>query len=308
MIQVLEEKVTQELDGERFDIACTKLFPLLSRKQIKKIIDSGGAYLNQKRCSLAKSQVIQGNKVKLCWSEENMKPQKYSLKEEDTLIFEHQDYWIVQKPAGIPSQATLTSSTDTFFHALADCFPQKFSLSSMFLVHRLDKDTSGLMIIARNKKAQAFFENAFRKKLIHKTYHCLCYNIPKNPEGEISYNIEKDSSRLNAYKPVFKGNEGQKAFTKYKILKEFSKTSSSFVACFPETGRTHQVRVHMLSLGCPLLGDKTYGNVLGHSLQFTATRHMLHAFAIEFEDTMGKWRTFECPQPQDFQDCLSKME
>ena len=314
MLKSLSAVISKNLDGERFDLAAVQLFPDVSRKKIKLILDSGGAYINKKRIQIAKYAVKQNDKIEIFWEEKlnthsdektisNKKTSFQSAITIKNLIFENEQFFIINKPAGIASQATLTSSTDTIFHMLAALDSKKFNLSQMFMVHRLDKETSGIMIIARNKNIQKKFEDLFREKKIEKTYDALCFYAPKKPSDLISFPIAKDNAKPNCYFAVTnaksKIKDAKEAQTEYKLIQNY-KNEACFIQCFPKTGRTHQIRVHLAAIGCPILGDKTCSqNIYGHRFAQTALRHMLHASHIKFQ-LEGKNYSYSAGLPEDF--------
>ncbi len=325
MLKSKGAKIIGQYNGERFDIAAAALFEDLSRKKIKAIIDSGGAYINKKRIIFAKTLVKTGDKIEVFWEEKqetnenNIVSNQYHLKntigtfiDKETLIFENNDFFIINKPAGIASQATLSSSKDTILHALSNYDPNKFDIFKMFLVHRLDKDTSGLMIISKNKEVQNKFENLFRDKKINKSYEALCFYAPKKLEGNILFPIAKDNSRKNCYFAVTNANskirDVKTAETNYLVKKIYKNSEASLITCTPKTGRTHQIRVHLSAIGCPLLGDKTYSqNIYGHRYSQIALRHMLHASNLNFEMNGEKFE-FIAPLPEDFQRIIKILE
>lgn len=327
MLKSKSALVPKNLDGQRFDLAAVHLFPEISRKKIKLIIDSGGAYINKKRIQIAKYSVKQNDKIEIFWDEVKLSPQENIIKNKKSsfqsfltdknLIFENEQFFIINKPPGIASQATLTSSTDTLFHMLKELNPKKFKLDEMFMVHRLDKDTSGIMIIARNKIVQKTFENLFREKKVNKKYDALCFNAPQKSSGLISFPISKDHSKPNFYfantssprsgnNSKSKNRETKDAQTEYQLIQNF-KNEASHILCLPKTGRTHQIRVHLATIGCPILGDKTYSqNIYGHRFAQIALRQMLHASSIEFQIENKNFQ-FSIPYPEDFEIVLKEL-
>ncbi len=321
MIEKHLATVTVALDGDRFDVAAVALFPALSRKKIKGIIDNGGAYLNKKRVGIAKNTVKQGDKLELYFevvSEAVTDGPQLKFKKSGGIVtfsaadilHSEADFLVVNKPAGLASQATLTSSHDCILNAVSLANPQEYPLKNLFLVHRLDKETSGLLIIARNKKTQSFFEEQFRDRKINKVYHALCLGQLKEKLGKVSFAIGKVQGGANQYYPVMQSGKGPRdaksAETDYRVIAEHMNNQVSLVACYPKTGRTHQIRVHLMALGCPILGDKTYArNVLGHPAAQMALRHMLHAISVSFTDWNGVIREFNAPLPLDFSNLLS---
>lgn len=329
MIRSRAAVVTESMDGERFDVAAAQLMPELSRKKIKAIIDAGGAYVNKRRIRFAKHGVHHGDRLEVFWDEPpahavegagqvegpRMKfisaAPRVSLSQSD-IIFEGRDFLVVNKPAGIASQATLTSSTDTLSHFVHKLDPRRYPLTHLLMVHRLDKDTSGLMLLARNKDAQKHFEDLFKERKVEKVYEALCFHVPPQPEGVLTHGLVKDAGRDNTYHPVRPGAKGahvKSAETHYRTVEAFPAADAAYVECVPKTGRTHQIRVHMLALGCPLLGDKTYArNVIGHPFAQSALRHMLHARRIRFAGPDGAPYDFEAPLPADFRECLRLLQ
>lgn len=282
MLQSKKAFVQKRANLKRFDLACILLFPGISRKKIKAIIDTGGAFLNKKRIKIAKYIVKNGDVIELYWDDKQKK--KIPLKKED-IIFENEDFLVINKPAGVPVQGTLESDRHTILYALQALDEKKYPPSKLFLVHRLDKETSGLMILAKKTEVQKEFEGMFREHKIQKTYKAFCYFTPKDKAGLIQYPIAKDVSRKNTYFAVTTSKKypNQKpAETRYVVKKTYPH-GVALVLCTPTTGRTHQIRVHLAAIGCPIVGDKTYAqNIYGHPYSRTVLRHLLHASRLEF--------------------------
>lgn len=319
MLGQIKAQVPASLNGERFDVAAAALFESLSRKKIKMIIDRGGAYLNKKRVMIAKKNVSAGDLIELFWDEARPLKSDQLKSIPVTVLSETPQFLVINKPAGLPSQATLTSSEETVIHALCSQYPDKYKLTELFLVHRLDKDTSGVMLIAKGKASQSQLEQLFLQRKMKKCYVALGLGIPSAVEGVLNWPIRKDSSRANTYMALMgaasarsaqgKSKDIKSAITGYLVLKTFPKLQASFIECRPETGRTHQIRVHLQALGVPLFGDKTYANnVIGHPCGQWAARHMLHAQSISWQDADGRTFAFEAPLPDDFRVCLNRLE
>ncbi|NBO37206.1 RluA family pseudouridine synthase [bacterium] len=325
MVSQIKAQVPPSLNGERFDVAAAALCSEFSRKKIKLIIDRGGAYLNKKRILVAKKQVSEGDIIELFWEESRPLSGNSVKTIAVSILAEEADFIVINKPAGLPSQATLTSSEDTVIHALQVQYPEKFANSQLLLVHRLDKETSGVMLLAKSKAAQARFEKLFIERKMKKVYQALCFGVPRERQGVLRWPIRKDPSRPNTYVAVLNsgapsaGGRGsspgrkmpeiKSATTLYVVLKTFPQARVSWIECQPETGRTHQIRVHLQALGVPLLGDKTYAaNVIGHPMAQLATRHMLHAVRLAWTQDDGSTFAFEAPFPHDFGACLNRLQ
>lgn len=316
MIEKRLATVNTATDGERLDLAICKLLPELSRKRAKALIDEGSVYVNKKRILFAKHPVRKGDSLEIFWEVKKQNSETTATATSkltaESILFENENFLAVNKPAGVPTQATLTSSHGTILHEIEKLDPKKFKLSGLHLVHRLDKDTSGILLVARNAAWRKILEDAFRDHKVQKTYEALCFAIPKQKEGLIEYPIAKNQSQHNAYYPVL--NNGRKhpdqksAATRYEVVESFDKVKASYVRCFPKTGRTHQIRVHLMAIGCPILGDKTYSqNVIGHPLAQVAFRQMLHAKSVQFKGPKGEIFEINAPLPADFSECLEKM-
>jgi 23S rRNA pseudouridine1911/1915/1917 synthase len=317
MVSTIKAQVPTSLNGARFDVAAAALFESFSRKKIKTIIDRGGAYINKKRVTMAKKEVKNGDLIELFWDDSRVISDRTVKHLPINIIDENEDFVVINKPAGVPSQATLTTSEDTVIHALKHQYAERFSGCELLLVHRLDKDTSGVMLLAKSKSVQSRFEKLFIERRMKKVYRALCFGLPKSTEGVLNWPIRKDPSRPNTYFAVVgssshggKGRaDAKSALTRFLVLKTFPKVRASLLECYPETGRTHQIRVHLQALGVPLLGDRTYAaNVIGHPLAQLATRHMLHAVRLSWTEDDGRVFNFDAPLPDDFGACLQSLE
>jgi 23S rRNA pseudouridine1911/1915/1917 synthase len=291
----------------RIDQALPALFPDLSRKRIKRIIDDGGAYRNKKRVSRAGDLVRVGDVLEIFWVQENLREGRPVLTRA-ALVAENADYLLLNKPPRLPCQATLESTAGTVIEALE----KDIGISDGLLVHRLDKETSGLLVVARNPETRGVFEGYFQKHIVKKSYLAIVAGSPKAKSGVIKDPIEKDSLGKNRYKVAYGPKasvRGKSAETGYRVLAVALDGLTSLIEFLPVTGRTHQIRVHSSQcLGCPLLGDKTYGaQVLGHPVHRTVLRHMLHAHRIKFpEPSSGSWSEYTAAMPDDFNQCLAQ--
>jgi 23S rRNA pseudouridine1911/1915/1917 synthase len=157
------------------------------------------------------------------------------------------------------------------------------------IVHRLDKDTSGLLIIAKNPKAKAFLQAQFKDRNVKKTYIALVHGHPENDEAIIELPIGRHSR--NPMKRAVVGS-GKESTSHYKVIKKFN--DHSLLEVYPKTGRTHQIRVHLSHLGNPIVGDSVYGR----SSQ-ELSRQFLHAHKLEIDLPNGQHKTFTSPLPPD---------
>lgn len=230
------------------------------------------------------------------------------------VIFENDDFLIIDKPAGIQVHPDFNEKENTIVNGLIASYPEIANLEDDHIysfqmrpgiVHRLDKETSGILIIAKNKKSFLEFKEMFQKKNIAKKYLAFVYGILDEKEGF----IDKPLARTTDYHRQTIANKKTKtkireALTEYKVLQEF-KDGFSLLEVSPKTGRTHQIRVHLSSIGHPIVGDNLYRKKNYEKFE-GAQRHMLHAGEIIFELWGDKYH-FTVPIPKDFEEILEQL-
>jgi RluA family pseudouridine synthase len=232
----------------------------------------------------------------------------------ERVLYEDDDLLVLDKPAGWlmhgdrPEEPTLLAYALEYLRQsgfTSDCTPA--------FVHRLDKETSGVAVLAKTKEAVRSLNRQLKFKKIHKEYVALVVGEIR-PQGSIRLSLQKQMDRkrwLALMVPVRRG--GIFAQTDYKRLElfEWGGEKLSYVIAYPRTGRTHQVRAHFAAVGCPIVGDDLYGNAeLNERLrqELGVSRMLLHAAAIEFlHPTTNQRVRVEAPLPQDFQDVLQRL-
>ncbi len=217
------------------------------------------------------------------------------------ILYEDHDLIVINKPAGMIVHPIPSHTSGTLVNALLYHCKDLQGIGGELrpgIVHRLDKDTSGVMVVAKNDLSHRNLSQQFKDRKVSKVYLALVRGRISDPQGEIKVSLARH--------PVFRtkmsvNDTGRAAITFYKVLRYFDDTAS-LVAAYPKTGRTHQIRVHMKYIGHPILGDKLYGNSLG------APRQMLHAAKLEFyHPRTDKWLSFIAPLPDDFKDLIIKL-
>ncbi len=231
-----------------------------------------------------------------------LKPENIAL----DIVFENQDVLVVNKPAGMVVHPSAGHAQGTLVHAALAYVPDIEGVGGVRrpgVVHRLDKLTSGLIILAKNDVAHRFLQDQFRNRRVEKTYLALVDGAPPTPEGRIEAAIGRDSSRRKRMRVVPPGR-GREAISDYATRRRFREYTLLEVR--PHTGRTHQIRVHLAFIECPVVGDRVYGrkkNLLG------LNRHFLHAFRLGLTIPGARAaQTFEASLPPELQEALSSAE
>jgi RluA family pseudouridine synthase len=308
-------KVDPAMDGMRLDVALVTADLGLSRRRIRAIIDAGGVYINRHRIRIASRTVQRGDDVRVEYSEQGLKTLKSArleFKAED-IIYDDLGIVAVNKPPGMPAQATKDQS---IMHVAAcmTAFDKDHGRPrrSYVLVHRLDKETTGIMLLATDNKRATWLTDLFRDRKIAKTYYAICRGIPKENEFTVRCHLSDIDKRTGDVRPVHSG--GRLAITHFKVLKINERLRYSLLECSPETGRSHQIRVHLDMSGLPIIGDKRYGvkshgDALSTSSQeetkraelteLTMVHHFLHARRLRFVPAENRGElSLEAPFPE----------
>ncbi len=262
----------------------------ISRGLARRAIDAGGVFVDGQRCKVASRKVWPDQKVTANLEEGGRAAERPAPLDRARLLYADADLAAVDKPAGVPSQPTLTTDRGTLPDLVAELLG-----GPAILVHRLDRETSGVTVFARTKEAAARLAEAFRDGVPEKTYLALCAKPPAPPDGRIDEPLGKDPRRagLRRIDP-----RGEAAATRYRTLR--AGALGALVEAKPETGRTHQIRVHLAHLGASLVGDPRYGGprLVG---EIRIPRVMLHAARLELPHPVsGAPMVFEAPVPEDF--------
>ena len=320
MSKILEKFSIKEDDtGNRLDVILTKLIPDLTRSNLKKIIVLKQVKINNsiEKSPSKKLKTDDIVEINLMPTEEiKILPKKIKI----DIVHEDKDILIVNKPAGMVVHPGAGNYKATLVNALI--YKYKNNLSDVSgttrpgIVHRIDKETSGLLVVAKNNKAHSNLGKQFSNHTIQRTYQALAWGILRPLNGKIETLIGR--SRKNRQLMSVTEITGKKSITNYKTLKVFNIKNIpkiSFIECELETGRTHQIRVHMAYKGNSLLGDQQYGK---KNLRFKKineefedklkilSRQALHAKSLGFIHPTNKKRiSFESKLPKDFQKILN---
>lgn len=213
-----------------------------------------------------------------------------------SIIYEDEDMVVLNKPAGILVHP-VTNEKNTLLDFLKIKYP------NVQLVHRLDRDTSGLMVVAKNQKSYEWFKGQFLNRQVKKKYLALIHGILKDKEGIIAKSISKSKKRggSQTIAPIGKKRE---AITRYKAIKEYP--NFSLLEVSPETGRTHQIRIHLASIGHPIAGDEKYKFKRQPKLD-GLTRQFLHANYLKITLPKGEIKEFRSELPRELNNLLEKL-
>jgi len=266
---------------------------LLSRSFVQRLIREGNITVNGERVKpgfLLRS----GDEIKVIIPPappQDIVPQPMPL----NIVYEDQDLLIVDKPAGLTVHPAPGHPQDTLVNALLARYPSlPGDRPRLGVVHRLDKDTSGLLIVAKSQQAYHFLSQKFKERGVAKRYLALVKGKPLSPEGEIAAPIARHPKKRKEMTIVWGGREAE---TNYKVIKYFK--DCSLLEVTPQTGRTHQIRVHLAFIGHPVVGDKVYGVKSPH-----VKRQFLHAHYLKFPLPQGGEIELTSPLPPDLEEAL----
>ena len=317
-----ELEIFEDNAGMRLDKALAMHSEMESRSQATRLIDIGCVSLGEKKVKPSKqTEVGEVYTIQVPYKE---LPEIEPLEMELDIAFEDDDLMVINKPSGLVVHPSAGHYQDTLVNALV--YYSK-NLSSGFeahrpgLVHRIDKDTSGLIVVAKNDSVQRHLASQFKHKTVHRIYQSVCFGPLKENTGTIeSYLTRHPTDRKKfASERLEDGQEpkGKKAITHYKVLSTHS-SGISLVELKLETGRTHQIRIHLSESGHSIVADPIYGaknrhkNLKGARVQQligSAPRLMLHAAELGFVHPKTKRElSFKCPWPEETQELLKELE
>lgn len=237
----------------------------------------------------------------------NIPPPEPSLLKPEKIDFPilHEDEYllVISKPPGLVVHPAAGHAGGTLVNGLLyHCKSLPENDERPGIVHRLDKDTSGIMLVARTDSVLRTLAKAFKARAIKKVYHALLVRRPVGKEGVISMPVGRHP--VHRKKMAVREKDGRSAVTRWEVLEEFT-GGLTFVRLRPETGRTHQIRVHMAHLGCPVAGDELYGGILKKNKEIKINRQYLHASSIEFiHPGTGHLESFSAPLWPDIKHTL----
>lgn len=301
VLQTKKLKITSELVGKRLDSIIAESLEGVSRSHVQKLFLKECVTVNGKVCVQKKYKANIDDIVVVNLPE----PTKLEVKEEDIpiqIIYEDEDVIVVNKPVGMVVHPAPGNYEGTLVNAiLHHCGESLSSINGVIrpgIVHRIDKDTSGLLMIAKNDNAHMELSKQLAAHSLTREYLAIVENNIKEDEGTIDLPIGRDPK--NRLKRCVYGSGEKDAITHYRVLERFG--NYTLVSCKLETGRTHQIRVHMAHIKHPLVGDLTYGS---KKQKFKVKGQMLHAGKLGFiHPSQNEYMEFEIEPPKEFMKIL----
>ena len=293
---------TIEDKNKRLDIFVCEKMPELTRSYVKTLIENGNILLNGKMVKSGE-KLRENDEIII----EQITPKTLDLSPENidiNIIYEDDDFAVINKPQGLVVHPANGNESGTLVNALLYHLKNLSTINGVVrpgIVHRIDKDTSGLLLIAKNDKAHLNLSKQIETKNCHRHYLALCVGNFKDDYGTITTHIDR-SKKDRKQMAVCPGTEGKIAITHYIVKERFG--DYTLVEFVLDTGRTHQIRVHSKFIHHPIVGDKTYGV----KDKFKLDGQLLHAYKIELNRPSDNKRVeFTCPLPDYFEDVLDKL-
>lgn len=305
MIERIEKFKYNGEKSERLDKYLVTCLPEFSRARLQGLIDDGFVLVSGIPAKKSGQMLENGIEVEV----RIPPPVPSGLTGEDIpldIIFENDDLIVVNKPAGMVVHPAAGHASGTLVNAVLGYDPEMEGIGGEErpgLVHRLDKETSGLIVLAKNERAHIWLQDQFRLRKVEKTYLALVDGNPPTPAGRVEAPIGRDPSHRKKMAVVSAG-KGREAVSEYKTLEVFKE--HTLLEFHPQTGRTHQVRLHCAFLGCPIVGDSVYGK---RNFTIEIKRHFLHAFRLKIMLPNEKQpRTFEAELPDELKKVLDDVK
>ncbi len=283
-------KISPEQVGKRADIFIAEQLSGYTRASLKNLFDGGYVCVNKKPVKPAYRLKV-GDKLTIDLSVLEAEPQMIDL----PIIYEDGDVIVINKPAGVLTHSKGALNTEATVASFIKPLLTDKNLTGnrAGIVHRLDRATSGVIITAKNEKALKWLQKQFSSRKVKKTYLAIAEGVPDPDQAIIDAPIERNPKKPQTFRV---GGGGRQAVTSYKLLKILNKSSSlySLLELAPQTGRTHQLRVHLKYIGRPIVGDNVYGHG-GENMY-------LYAKSLEITLPGGHRKLFEVPEPKIFSD------
>ncbi len=292
------------VESSRLDHFLVSNLPELSRSRIQALIKAGEVQVNGEMVTKTGHKIEGPCTVKILIPP----PEPSEIVPEDIpldIIYENKDVIVLNKPPGLVVHPAAGHQSGTLVHALLAHIPDLEGVGGVKrpgIVHRLDKNTSGLLIVAKNDRAHRDLQHQFKERTVEKHYLTLVDGQPPTKVGRIEAAIGRDPANRKRM-AVVSENKGRVAISEYQTKEQFDK--HTFLDVHILTGRTHQIRVHMAFIGCPVVGDTVYGR---KRPTLPVKRQLLHAARLQLQlPGTARPRLFEAPLPEDFMRALAHL-
>lgn len=310
-MEILDLKYNRKVKY-RVDEYLSSLDSIHSRSHASKLIKGGNLKVNGILVQKTSHKLKKGDQLQVrvddAVTSYNIEPEQVPFQ----ILFENKNIIVIDKPAGVVVHPGPGNPKGTLVSGIVKHLgmaPEGLDSKRPGIVHRLDKDTSGIMVVAKNLESLIYYSNLFKTHKIQKKYKALIYGKLSQNSGMVTKYIgrhRKDRKKMTVVEP----SRGKYSKTHYSVidyyhLPEDDNLPLTLVDLTLETGRTHQIRVHLKHLGYPVVGDTVYAGNKLRAQYPKATRQLLHAFSIKFVDMYGKQRYIETPIPNDFKEYLS---
>lgn len=297
-------QISEDLDGERIDKALSILMDSLSRSFISKLIKDGKVLICQK--AVKASYTVKTDDEVIFSLPPSVQPDILAEDIPLDILYEDKDVIVINKPKGMVVHPAAGHYSGTLVNALMHhCGDDLSGINGVMrpgIVHRIDMDTTGSIIVCKNDLAHNHIAAQLKEHSITRKYHAICHGVIKEDTGTINKPIGRHPS--DRKKMAVNEKNGKEAITHYKVLERFR--DYTYIECQLETGRTHQIRVHMSSIGHPLLGDEVYAP--GRKHHFHLNGQTLHAKILGFQHpTSNEYIETDAPLPEYFETLLNKL-
>lgn len=299
-MELLRHTVPPRTPSERLDRYLAHVFPTLSRSRVQRLILKGRVRAGETRIQRPSYPVHPGQEFLVEVPEEEsstLRPERIPLE----IVHEDEFLLVVDKPAGMAVHPGAGRSSGTLANALLGYGARLSGMGGPAkpgLVHRLDKDTSGLLVVAKDDATHWKLSEQFAGRQVRRVYLAAVQGVVARDEGTVTAPIGRHPTRRT--RMAVRYGEGRESVTRYKVLRRFPR--ATLLELVPETGRMHQLRVHLASIGHPILGDRAYGVAGGFA------RQALHAHRLGFRHPgLDQWVEFVSPIPKDFERDLERL-
>lgn len=300
--------VTSESAGKRLDVFIARQLPEVTRSQITKYLKRGAGTVNGKQASVHQFLRV-GDAVEFEPEGTHTTAQRHSVNEAPgvTIVHETPDWIVVNKPTGLLVHGGIRTTSGTLVDALIAHHPALAHIGGdparPGIVHRLDKDTSGLMVVAKSQFAFEDLKRQFAERTVDKRYLAFVYGEMKQDEGDIKFRIARSKTKQRMAARPEHEQEGRAAWTHYKVLKRFR--TATLIELQLLTGRTHQIRAHLFAMNHPVVGDPLYKRKTSER-NIQTQRLLLQSVYLGFRDpATGEKRAFTLLPEPEFERCLA---